>query len=244
MTWDLRLGDWRDVLADVECDAVITDPPYSQRTEDGFRTRRDLNVRGLGYDHIDRDYAFEFVRSWSTRCRGWMVVCCDHISARWFEESMQESGRYVFPPLPIVKIGAAPRLSNDGPASQSETMVVSRPREKRFLSWGSLPGWYAMQTVRNGHDTHGVSGAKSVDVMRAIVRDYSRPGDVVCDPHIGSGTTLVAARLEGRLGIGSERLPKHYNIARKRLEAGYTPPLFQDERPKPQQSDLFGADDD
>ena len=29
---ELRLGDYRDVLTDVEPDAVITDPPYSERT--------------------------------------------------------------------------------------------------------------------------------------------------------------------------------------------------------------------
>ena len=228
--WELRLGKWQDVLGDVECDAVITDPPYSQRTEDGFRTSRDLDARGLGYDPIDRDYAFDFVRSWSPRCRGWIVVCCDHISARWFEEALIESKRCTFPPLPIVKIGAAPRLNNDGPGSQSEAMIVARPREKRFLSWGSLPGWYQMQTVRAGHGSLGVSGAKSVDVMRQIVRDYSRPGDVVVDPHIGSGTTIVASLAEGRTGIGSEALPKHFDIARKRLMGGHTPPLFTEGR--------------
>lgn len=25
--WELRLGDWRDVMSDVSCDALITDPP-------------------------------------------------------------------------------------------------------------------------------------------------------------------------------------------------------------------------
>lgn len=30
--WELRLGDYREVLADVTCDALITDPPYSART--------------------------------------------------------------------------------------------------------------------------------------------------------------------------------------------------------------------
>lgn len=37
-TWDLRLGRWQDALADVgDVDAVITDPPFSQRTAEGFR---------------------------------------------------------------------------------------------------------------------------------------------------------------------------------------------------------------
>lgn len=35
MSADLRLGRWQDVLADVECDALICDPPYSARTHKG-----------------------------------------------------------------------------------------------------------------------------------------------------------------------------------------------------------------
>lgn len=216
-SWELRLGRWQDVLGDVKCDSVITDPPYSERTHDGFRTSGYRKDHGLGYRPIDRDYAFDFVRSWATRCRGWMVVFGDHISSRWFEEAMEDSGRYTFHPLPIVKIGAPPRLSADGPSSQSEWMIVSRPKEKRFLSWGSLPGWYSMQTVRHGHGAHGVTGAKSLDFMRAVVRDYSRPGDVIAEPHTGSGTTLLAARMEGRRSIGAEMMPEHFEIARRRL---------------------------
>lgn len=227
---DLRLGRWQDVLADVQCDALITDTPYSQRTEDGFRTSADINKRGLGYDPIDEDWVCDFVSSWHPRTTGWLVMCCDHISARWIESAMEACGRYVFPPLPIVKTGAAPRMSCDGPASQSEWMMVSRPKQKRFLSWGSLRGWYSMETVRAGRGHLGVSGAKSLDFMRAIIRDYSKPGDMVCDPCAGGGTTLLAAAMENRKAIGAEMDPKHYEIARKRIAKGYTPSLLTVER--------------
>jgi tRNA G10 N-methylase Trm11 len=40
--------------------------------------------------------------------------------------------------------------------------------------------------------------------MRALVRDYSRPGDLVCDPCCGAGTTLRAAIEEGRRAIGGD----------------------------------------
>jgi len=69
-------------------------------------------------------------------------------------------------------------------------------------------------------------GGKPLRLMRAIVRDYTRPGDIVCDPCAGGGTTLLAALTEGRGAVGAEMDPAHYEIARKRLAAGYTPPLF------------------
>jgi len=59
--------------------------------------------------------------------------------------------------------------------------------------------------------------------MRAIVRDYSRPGELVCDPCAGGGTTLLAAVLEGREAIGTELDPKTFELAVARLRKGYTP---------------------
>lgn len=219
MRWDLRLGDWRDVLADVdEVDAVICDPPYSQRTEDGFRTSGSLERCGMGYDPINEEWARVFVDHWHPRCTGWIVVCGDHISIRWFERELQRVGRFVFPPVVIVKRRAAPRLAGDGPGSQCEYMIVARPRKKRFMGWGSLPGWYMMDTVRNGHDHHGVRGPKHPAFMRRVIQDYSRPGDLVVDCTAGSGTTLLAAVQEGRRAIGAEINPETHEIATKRLK--------------------------
>ena len=72
---------------------------------------------------------------------------------------------------------------------------------------------------------HGVVGEKSPEAMRALIRDYSRRGDLVVDPYAGSGTTAMACAVEGRRCITAECDPKHYEIARKRIAAGYTPDL-------------------
>jgi len=219
MSWDLRLGDWRQVLADIDrVDAVICDPPYSHRSENGFRTRGSMDQCGMGYDPINAEWARSFVEHWHPRCTGWIVVCGDHLSIRWFEDELRKVGRYVFAPVVIVKRGAAPRMSCDGPGSQVEYMMVARPREKRFLRWGSLPGWYMMDTVRHGHEHHGVSGAKHPAFMRRVVQDYSRPGDLIVDCTVGSGTTLLAAVQEGRRAVGAEINPDTHAKAVARLE--------------------------
>jgi site-specific DNA-methyltransferase (adenine-specific) len=62
--------------------------------------------------------------------------------------------------------------------------------------------------------------------MRAIVRDYSRPGDLIVDPYAGGATTLLAAAMEGRRAIGAECDPKTFALAVKRLASGYQPNLF------------------
>lgn len=61
---------------------------------------------------------------------------------------------------------------------------------------------------------------KPIDLMRWLVRTYTNPGDLILDNVCGSGTTLVAARLEGRRSIGIEADEKHVHNAAERLASG------------------------
>lgn len=60
---------------------------------------------------------------------------------------------------------------------------------------------------------------KPLDLMRWLVRTFTRPGDLVCDPFAGSGTTLLAAELEGRRYFGCEKDARIFRAATKRLAA-------------------------
>jgi hypothetical protein len=67
---------------------------------------------------------------------------------------------------------------------------------------------------------------KPLSLMRWLCRLTKTPtGGVVLDPFAGSGTTLLAAVLEGRRAIGIEKNPGYAETARKRL-AGAQGPLF------------------
>ncbi len=230
--WTLRCGDYREVLADVECDAVITDPPYSAKTHKGQRAgRRDpeydksskvLSTVGLEYSAWNREDVEAFVRRWVS-ATSWFVAFHSHDLRDAYETFLIEAGRYVFAPLACVMPGMNVRLAGDGPANWTCWLTAARPRAG-FPKWGSLPGAYVFSPGR-GVDRAGsaVRGAKPILMMRAIVRDYSRKGDLVCDPCAGGGTTLLAAVLEGRRAIGAERDPVTYDKAVARLRRGYTP---------------------
>ena len=68
------------------------------------------------------------------------------------------------------------------------------------------------------HCTGNHPTEKSVDLCRWLIRTYTNPGETVLDATMGSGTTMVAAAMEGRNGIGIELEKKYFGIAVKRIE--------------------------
>lgn len=68
--------------------------------------------------------------------------------------------------------------------------------------------------VRNHHPT-----VKPVDLMRHLVRLVTPPGGLVLDPFMGSGTTGIAAVMEGFRFFGIDLEPEYVEIARRRIAA-------------------------
>jgi site-specific DNA-methyltransferase (adenine-specific) len=56
-----------------------------------------------------------------------------------------------------------------------------------------------------------------VALPERLIHLYTFEGDLVLDPFMGSGTTLVAAARTGRRGVGYELDPTYVDIARQRL---------------------------
>jgi site-specific DNA-methyltransferase (adenine-specific) len=82
------------------------------------------------------------------------------------------------------------------------------------------PDWkhtnaYAIPKPKRRESPHLTT--KPLAWMEALVEDFTQPGDVVLDPFMGSGTTLVAAKAEGRSAIGIEIEERYCEIAAKRL---------------------------
>lgn len=192
-------ADCFDVLPSLKCSAVITDPPYSERTHSGHDATKDIRT-GLGYSFWTESNVTRFVSQCHSICSGWIVAMTDHTLAPIWEREFQSSGRYAFAPLPYFAPGSRVRLTGDGPSSWTDWIIVARTKAQ--IKWGTLPGGYVKQS---GWGEHEWMGGKPVGLMNRLVLDYSRPGDVVCDPCMGGGTTAIACINTGRRFIGIER---------------------------------------
>lgn len=252
--------DWSELAALVPdgVDALITDPPYSERTHTshaaGAQTanrasdwarkqsasaeppsperlalmRYALNAsrRKLNYAHWTEADVAAFVAAWAPLTRGWIVALTDHVLAPAWTAALEAAGRYAFAPLACVEPGSRVRMLGDGPAQWSCWAVVARPRTPEFVKWGSLPGAYVVPGGFGERASARVVGGKPLWLMERLVEDYSRPGDLVCDPCCGAGTTLRAAERTGRRWIGSDAMAEHAELARAEMDRPQQRPLF------------------
>jgi site-specific DNA-methyltransferase (adenine-specific) len=236
-------ADCRDMLPSLEVDVVITDPPYSARTHTGHNASasghrgfgRDGSIRAsLGYEPwTERDV--EQYAALVTSVPGWIVTMTDHVLAPVIASAFERHGRYVFAPLPFIAPGSRVRLSGDGPSSWTIWIVVARTATQ--VRWGTLPGGYV---AGEGWREREHMGGKPTALLRAIVSDYSRAGDIVLDPFMGGGSTLVAAKQLGRKAIGIEIDESCCERAARRLAQEVLP--LEPCEPVPNQQPLFATE--
>lgn len=226
MSAAVRLGRWQDVLTDVRPGTVICDPPYGARTHNGalqggeMADGRRLNLtdasRGgdgsvrvaIEYPCWSPDDVHDFVRSWAPRTERWIVGMTSHDLLPAWSAAFDDAGWYEFAPIAVVISGMGVRVLADGPANWTVHLAIARRRSRSLGSrpgsiWRSLPGGY---TGSLGEHQAGGRGKPSW-LLDALVRDYSDPGHLICDPFAGWGSTLVAARNAGRDAIGAEMDP-------------------------------------
>ena len=108
----------------------------------------------------------------------------------------------------VFKNGDAPHLNN---------FELGQHGRNRSNVWT----YAGVNTFRKGRmdDLAMHPTVKPVALVADAMRDCSRRGDIVLDPFIGSGTTIMAAERVGRRGYGLEIDPLYVDIAVRRWQA-------------------------
>lgn len=84
----------------------------------------------------------------------------------------------------------------------------------------SISIWDLSKTVEETRLRH--PALFPVALVKRLLDIYTRPGDVVLDPFMGAGSTLVAAQELKRQGIGFEISSKFIALAKQRIKNGST----------------------
>lgn len=191
--------DVEHLLGDVKPHLMVTDPPYG------------VNRKGITNDHIaDWREAWvlfpgDVVYVWhadltSKQAIDSLIVCGFELRAQiiWVKSALVMSrGDYHFQHEPCwyaVRKGLKSHWS--GSRKQTSIWNIDKPMKSE-----------------TGHSTQ-----KPVECMRRPMLNNSSPGQVVYDPFLGSGTTIIAAESEGRHCYGLEIESEYCDIIIERWQ--------------------------
>lgn len=155
-------------------------------------------------------------------CSGWLLAFCTPEGiAPWRDEIEAARIRYKRACF-WYKPDAAPQFNGQGPGYAVEPFVTAWCGKgvSRWSAGGRKNHW---ECPTQNADREGTEETeKPIALMMALIEAFTKPGDTVCDPVMGSGTTIIAALATGRRAIGIEKDPKQFKLARARIDSAFT----------------------
>lgn len=204
-----------DGMGDESVDAVLTDPPYTERTHKKARSLKATGIQeGItDFDAITDDTLRLALSECGRVSSGWVVATLDYRHAVEFDITPPD-GLKVQRLGVWVKTNPTPQLTGDRPAQGWESIAYMHRSDRRskWAGGGKHGNYVGPVPPPEGHPT-----AKPLPLIEQWVRWFTAPGGVVLDPFAGSGTTLRAASNSGRKAIGVEREERYCELIANRL---------------------------
>lgn len=201
---------------------IISDPPYKTTARghagnSGGMLQKEINKKGNVFKHnsiLPRDYArYLFNR---LKDGGHCYIMTNHVnliemlnefksvgfhfikSLIW-DKGNKIMGQYYmsqFEYILFFRKGIGVKINNCGTSD-----LISIPNNKTKIDGNNI------------HDTE-----KPIELMKILINNSSKEGDLVLDPFMGSGTTAIASLQINRRFIGFEIDEEYHSISEKRLE--------------------------
>lgn len=226
--------DFMRSLPDASVDHIITDPPYSAHTHANMRGNRGaagIAKRDVGFAPMTATLRRAFTREAVRVARGWLVIFSDWESITWWRMSLNAAGGSYRRAIPWIR-WSSPQFNKQAPPTGSEAIIIGQPsrplviakptsRQAFWLAGGRTH--YDVKCLRAnqklGPDARKKEQAeKPVELMRQIIEDCSKPGDLVLDPFGGAGTTAEACVTTGRSCWLVERDENRYAVTSQRMQ--------------------------
>jgi site-specific DNA-methyltransferase (adenine-specific)/modification methylase len=93
--------------------------------------------------------------------------------------------------------------------------AISRDFKTANFKRGTLSDTWAVPRQRSKIEGHGATFPEKL--VETILDNFTRPGDLIYDPFMGSGTVLTVAKRMGRAYIGSEINENYCDAASRRM---------------------------
>lgn len=223
---ELYNGDCLEVLKTIKdnsIDLIVTDPPYRVTSRGssgsmGGYWKNEIAKSGTIFKHNDisvKDFAPQFYRVLKETSHCYIMT--NHINLIEYLNTFTECGfkfvksliwdkgnkicgRYYMNAFEYILFF---RKGKDKPINNCGTSdILSIPIKKLKDKDG-----------KNLHDTE-----KPIDLMKILIENSTNKGDLVLEPFMGIGSTVIASKLLGRDCIGIELDSTYFEIAKNRIE--------------------------
>ncbi len=213
-------ADVEALLDGAEPHLMVTDPPYGVEYRATWRKDRmpDANPGRTGGMHgkVENDHRADWRGAWALFPGDVAYVWHSDLHAKTVVESLQAENFEMRAQIIWAK----------------NSIVIGRGH----YHFQHEPCWYAVRKGRTGHwagdrkqstlweidkpqkSETGHSTQKPVLCMQRPIENNSRPGDAVYEPFSGSGTTIIAGQVTGRIVLAMEINPGYVDVAVRRWE--------------------------
>ena len=205
-------------IPDNSIDLVIMDPPYEFQSVKGGgafgskneRYHSELEIISKGISNDVLDILIQKMKAVN------MYIWCNKSQLRQYFDYFDDNGCMI-DLLTWHKSNPVPTCNNKY-LSDTEYLIFAREKGvELYGTYDTKRKWYVTSLNTDDKKKFGHPTIKPLDIIKNLITNSSKGGDIVLDPFIGSGTTAVAAKLLGRHYIGFEIDPEYHKIAERRV---------------------------
>jgi len=192
-------GDFLEVMKDWpenSIDMIFVDPPYGKEGISNYINISKMAKRVLKEGHFAVFYASDY---WFKET---FIPVCENLNFFYLFHILNRRGHNSVFPRKIFQA--------------AKTIMVFTKGKSQPLNWVCN----LLSTEKSkSHRTD--NWEQSVDDAMFFIDAFTKEGDLVVDPNVGSGTTCVAAKQLGRNYIGIDISEKYCGVAENRLAQNY-----------------------
>lgn len=228
----LMCGDSTDaasvgaLLVGVKPTLMVTDPPYGVEYDPSWREGADLGIGKRSKGKVTNDDRVDWSEAYSLIDAQVAYVWHGHAKCREVAESLEIAGYEIVVPIVWVKQHFA--LSRGDYHWQHEACFYVVKKGQKH-NWQGARDQSTVWEIKNNNsfgnadkeETFGHGTQKPIECMARPIRNNSAKGDIICDPFLGSGTTMIAAEQLGRVCYGIEIDPGYCQMIIERMSKAY-----------------------
>ena len=215
-------------MGDNSIDMIITSPPYNMnlRVRKGKYCSRQIikDEFSSKYDGFDEFYELhKNILSELLRVSGLIFYNIQIVtgSKRAFFKLIGEYSDYLKDIIVWDKVNGQPAMLPQVLNRQSELLLVfsndamTRQFKEGTFDRGTLNDVWQIKRGKKVSKDHGASFPE--ELVEKILLNFSKEGDIIYDPFMGTGTTAVVSKRLNRNYIGSEISEKYVDFSLQRL---------------------------